>query len=135
MAFVQNINWTTIVGINRNTPGKVNDAGAVDLRVLRSVKEEEELLVLKGCPDLVVFSPPAPASSPSIPAPPVLTLVIVENKKTAKPLKNGRDCQLGQALFYASGHTNAGIGSHGIPPLQYSQYSWLKGNSHPQLPG
>ena len=66
------------VGINRNTPGKVNDAGAVDLRVLRSVKEEEELLVLKGCPDLVVFSPPAPASSPSIPAPPGLYTTWIE---------------------------------------------------------
>ena len=98
------------VYINSNTPGKANDAGAVNLRVLRSDKEEEELFDLKGCPDLVVFSPPAPASvfsppapvsSASFPAPPVLTLAIVENKKTAKPLQYGRDCQLGQALFYA----------------------------------
>ena len=40
---------------------------------------------------------------------------LLQNKKTAKPVKNGRDCQLGQALFYAMA-TQESISSHGIPP-------------------
>ena len=61
-------------------------------------KGEEELLDLKGFPDMAVLNPALAvlrdASSP------VLTLIIVENKKMAKLLKCGMDRQLGQALFY-----------------------------------